>query len=167
MSPFQQNVVPLPRRTPVATVQGTLALDLGVADPPGPPALAPVPEAAPPATPARASGLEAWAYRFTQAAVEIAGGDRPVTQLLRWVSPTVYDNLARRAQLVRTAAVREPHARRIQQVRPQVASVHTWWLGPETVEVSARVRYGARSRAVAVRFERQAERWQAVALEFA
>ena len=56
---------------------------------------------------------------------------------------------------------------RIQQVRPQVESIHTCWIDDETAEVSARVRYGRRSRAVAVRFEQRAERWQAVALEFA
>ena len=55
----------------------------------------------------------------------------------------------------------------MQQVRPQVESVHTCWVDDEAVEVSARVRYGKRSRAVAVRFEQRSDRWQAVALEFA
>lgn len=163
MSPFHEKVVSLRRPTPLATVQGTLALDLGVETPPDPPALVPVPDG----ESRQRRRLESWAHRFTQAAVEIAGGDRPVTQLLRWTSPTVYEDLARRAQLVRTAVVREPHARRVQQVRPHVESVHTWWLDAGTAEVSARVRYGHRSRAVAIRFERHADRWQATALEFA
>lgn len=166
MSPFHEKVVPLRTPAPLATVQGTLALDLGggLDAPPGPPDLAAVTGAG---TPER-QRLESWAHRFTQAAVEIAGGDRPVSQLLRWASPAVYEDLARRAQLVRAAVLREgPSTRRVQQVRPQVASLHTCWVEADAAEVSARVRYGRRSRAVAVRFERRAGRWQAVALEFA
>jgi hypothetical protein len=114
----------------------------------------------------RAAGHGA-AHRYTQAAVEIAGGDRPVSQLVRWTVPDVYDDLARRAQLVRAAALREPSTVRVQHVRPQVESVRTCWVDDDVVEVSARVRYGHRSRAVAVRFEKRADRWQATALEFA
>ncbi len=164
MSPYHQKVVPLRHPEPLATVQGTLALDLG---------RGPEEPHEPPPGPALQLGmrerkrLEVWAHRFVQAAVEIAGGDRPVAQLLRWAVPTVYDDLARRAQLVRTAALRESSTVRLQQVRPQVESLHACWIDDEVVEVSARVRYGRRSRAVAVRFEQRADRWQAVALEFA
>lgn len=165
MSPFHEKVLPLRRPAPVATVQGTLALDLsGEPAPPDPPPLV----AVPPVDAPERQRLESWAHRFTQAAVEIAGGDRPVTQLLRWTTPAVYEDLARRAQLVRASVLREASCgRRLQAVRPQVASIHTCWVEAEAAEVSARVRYGHRSRAVAVRFERRADRWQAVALEFA
>ena len=164
MSPYHEKVVPLRRPEPLATVQGMLALDLGhgpeeLYDPPPTPVLH--------LEPREQQRFEAWAHRFTQAAVEIAGGDRPVSQVLRWTIPTVYEDLARRAQLVRSAALREVSSVRIQQVRPHVESVHTCWIDDETAEVSARVRYGRRSRAVAVRFEQRADRWQAVALEFA
>jgi len=164
MSPYHEKVVPL-RPEPVATVQGTLALDLGRGPEEfhEPPPLAPVLRL----ESRERQRLEVWAHRFTQAAVEIAGGDRPVSQLLRWAIPSVYADLARRAQLVRAAALRESAATRVQQVRPQVESIHTCWVGDEVAEVSARVRYGQRSRAVAVRFEQRSNRWQAVALEFA
>ncbi len=162
-SPYHQKVVPLRRPEPVAEVQGTLALDLGHGpeEPPEPPPLALVPAEAP-----ERARLEAWAHRYTQAAVEIAGGDRPVSQLLRWTTPRVYEDLARRAHLVRSAAMRVPTTR-VQQVRPQVESVRTCWLEEEVAEVCARVRYGRRCRAVALRFEKRADRWQATALEFA
>jgi hypothetical protein len=167
MSPYHQNVVALRRPAPLATVQGTLALDLGAGGP-GEPAEPPPMTLVSSAQTDERQRLEAWAHRFTQAAVEIAGGDRPVAQLLRWVSPRVYEDLARRAQLVRAAVAREPvSSRRVQQVRPQIASLHTCWVDDATAEVSARVRYGRRSRAVAVRFEHRGGRWQAVALEFA
>lgn len=164
MSLYHELVVPL-RPEPIASVQGTLALDLGRAPDEvlDPPPLAAVLRL----EPRERKRLEAWAFRFTQAAVEIAGGDRPVTQLLRWVTPDVYEDLARRGTLVRAAAFRDGSTGRIQQVRPQVESVHTCWIDHEIAEVSARVRYGRRSRAVAVRFERRADRWQATALEFA
>ncbi len=164
MSPYHPKVVPLRATAPLASVQGTLALDLGhgIEDSHDPPPLAVVAPAG-----GERERLEAWAHRYTQAAVEIAGGDRPVSQLLRWTVPTVYEDLARRAQLVRAAALRERSPARVQQVRPQVESVRTCWLDDEVAEVSARVRYGRRSRAVAVRFEKRAQRWQATAIEFA
>ncbi|HYH34537.1 MAG TPA: Rv3235 family protein [Nocardioides sp.] len=164
MSPFHERVVPLPRPVPVASVQGTLALDLGRhPDDAWPPPLATVHAL----ERRERRRLEGWAHRFAQAAVEIAGGDRPVSQLLRWAAPDVYEDLARRAQLVRAAAAREAHGGRVQQVRPQVESLHTCWVDEGTAEVSVRVRYGRRSRAVAIRFEHRAGRWLAVALEFA
>lgn len=161
--PYHHRVVPLGPPTPIATVQGTLALDLaGTPETYGPP-LAAVPDLSGP----ERGELEAWAPRFAQAAVEIAGGDRPVTQLLRWTSAQVYEDLGRRAQVVRSAVLRDSSTVRVQQVRPLVESVHTCWLGEDAAEVSARVRYGRRSRALAVRFEQRSGRWLAVAVEFA
>ncbi len=160
--PFHDRVVPLRRPTPLASVQGTLALSLGGASEPYEPPLTAVPDLTGP----ERHELEAWAPRFAQAAVEIAGGDRPVSQLLRWASPEVYDDLGRRAQVVRSAVLRDS-ATRVQQVRPLVESVHTCWLTQRAAEVSVRVRYGRRSRAVAMRFEQRKGRWLAVAVEFA
>jgi hypothetical protein len=161
---FHEKVVPLPRAAPVASVQGTLALDLAARpDDAWPPPLATVHSL----ERRERRQLEAWAHRFAQAAVEIAGGDRPVSQLLRWTTADVYQDLARRAQLVREAVAREPHTGRVQLVRPHVESVHPCWLSDDAVEVSVRARHGHRSRAVAIRFERRQARWLAVAMEFA
>ena len=149
-----------PIRVPVASVQGTLALDLSprhvppeLRTPTSRPAVADVV----PIDPAQRGRLEQWVHRFVQASVEIVGGDRPVSQLLRWTSATVYADLQRRAVLVA----------RVQPVRPQVASVHTTIVSAAVAEASARVRYGARSRAVALRFERRQDRWLCTAMEFA
>ena len=156
---------------PVATVQGTLALDLQPRfDPPDPvvaPSRHPVADVIAIEGPVR-RGLEQWAGRYVQAAVEIVGGDRPVTQLLRWSSREVYDNLDRRAQLVARAGRHQPGQGRVQPVRPRVVGVHTCFLSRGTVEISAHVRYGERSRAVAARFVRaRDDRWCCTALEFA
>jgi len=169
MSPFHEKVVPLHAGVPVASVQGTLALDLHPQH--DPPELSPAQ--------GRRSGdvvpidhrartrLEQWAHRYAQAAVEIVGGDRPVTQLLRWTVPRVYADLARRAQLVARAAGQQPGQGRVQAVRPQVVGVRTCFVERDAAEVSAHVRYGHRSRALALRFEVHDERWQCVAMEFA
>lgn len=157
---------------PVAEVQGTLALDLTPRREP--------PAVTPSATPGadvvpidlrRRRSMEAWTARFAQAAVEIVGGDRPVSQLLRWTSEQVYDELRRRAAVVGTAGGYVPGQGRVQPVRPRVAGVRTSFVATWTVEAAVRVRYGERSRAVAARFERlsdrRGERWVCTALEWA
>jgi uncharacterized protein DUF6459 len=146
-------------RAPVASVQGTLALDLS-------PRHAP-PELPDPVERHQRGRLEQWVHRYVQAAVEIVGGDRPASQLLRWTSGAVYADLHRRALLVARAGGHQPGVGRVQPVRPHVESVHTSLVGPAVAEASARVRYGARSRALALRFEKRGDRWLCTALEFA
>ncbi len=155
---FHENVVPLRLPMPVAATQGTLALDLQ-------------PRLEPPAPAAgdlrRRREVDAWAHRFVQAAVEIIGGDRPGTQLVRHSSREVYADLDRRAQLVARAGGHVPGVARVQPVRPRVLSVRSDFPVADVAEVSAHVRYGERSRAVAARFERRSTRWVCTALEFA
>ena len=162
-------VVPFRARVPVESTQGTLALDLQPRhDPPeldratGRPAgdVIPIDQGV-------RIQVEQWSRRYVQAAVEIVGGDRPVTQLLRWSSRRVYADLHRRAVLVSRAGQHRPGQGRVQPVRPQVQGVHTCFLSRQAVEVSVRVRYGRRSRAVAARFELRSGRWLCTALEFA
>ena len=165
------NLSPAPP-TPVASVQGTLALDLG------PRLDVPEPDLC------QGQGLgagvdvvrvdlvrrrrfEQHAARIGAALVEIVGGDRPVSQVLRWTTPEVYQDLARRAHLVAAAVGRRPGSGGIQSVRPQLVGVHTSFVSQTCAEVSLHVRYGQRSRAVAVRFELIRDRWQVSALEFA
>ena len=152
---------------PVATTQGTLAL-----------ALLPRSEPPLPAGGARTGAtvvaidhrqravIEEWTRRFVQAAVEIVGGDRPMSQLLRWTLPDVYDDLRRRTMLVARAGGHQPGLARVQPVRPRVLSVHTCFIRPDAVEASAHVKYGERSRALAARFERIEQRWLCAALDF-
>ena len=176
-----------PSRAPIASVQGTLALDLTPRQAPPEPVQASGPGGstgpfgAPgdggrawravadvvDVDPALRGRLEQWVRRFVQATVEIVGGDRPTSQLLRWTSSEVYADLHRRATLVARAGGHQPGVRRVQPVRPHVESVHTSLVSPSIAETTARVRYGARSRALAARFERRHGRWICTALEFA
>ncbi len=161
-----------PETVPMAHVQGALALDLT-------PLLEPPP--LPGRHPGRPGGdvvpietghrrrIEQWAHRYAQAAVEIVAGDRPVTQLVRWTAPGVYADLARRAQLVARAGGHQAGLGRAGQVvRPQVQGVRSCFVTDARVEVSIHVRHGARSRAIAARFELLGDgRWMCTALEFA
>ena len=169
MSPFHEGVVPLRTPVPVTSVQGTLALDLqprqdhpATPDLPGRPAgdVIPIDQAV-------RRQVEGWTRRYVQAATEIVGGDRPVTQLLRWSTREVYVDLQRRALLVARAGGHRPGQGRVQPVAPHVVGVRTCFVSARVVEASVHVRYGARSRALAARFELLGGRWQCSALEFA
>lgn len=160
---YADNVVILRVPVPLAETQGALAL-----------ALQPrvdVPNALSPASARSAGDLDAWAGRFVQAAVEIVGGDRPISQLARWTTRAVYVDLERRALLVARAGGHQPGVARVQPVRPRVHSVHACRISGRIVEVGVHVRYGERSRALACRFElrttRADTRWLCTALEFA
>ena len=166
---LEGQVYPFRRPVPVAAVQGALALDLypredvpDTPEPAGRVACDVVPIDA-----VRRRHFEQFARRIGAVVVEIVGGDRPVTQLRRWTSPRVYRDLAHRAFLVANAAGTQPGHGRLQPVRPHVVGSHVCFVSPEVAEVSLHVRYGARSRAVAARFELRRDRWQVTALEFA
>jgi len=168
-----EKVIPLPGRVPVAEVQGTLALELQPRH--EPPATLPSPRGANrpedadvvPIDRAQRRQVDGWVSRFGQAAVEIVGGDRPASQLLRWSSAEVYAELERRAQVVGRAGHHRPGYARVQPVRPKVVSVHSFFVNPLVVEASLHVRYGARSRALAARFEARGDRWICTALQWA
>jgi hypothetical protein len=134
----------IPRQAgPAPATQGSLALDTA------------------PEVDRHDTEIRAWAAQFAQAAVEVAGGERPAIQLLRWTGEQVYADLERRAALVIRA--RGQASRRI---RPQVRSVHACSPTPDSAEVSVHVRHGERSRALALRMERRRGRWQCVVLQF-
>ena len=163
-----------------AAVQGTLALAFvlpsGVpAVPSAPPVLTPPglhlvgpPEAdevldevefGPQPTPTAAlPEPRSWAGRFVQAVVEVMAGDRPASQLVRWTTLEVYDDVACRVT---------PRGRPGSPVPPRsvVRSVHVTEPADGVAEVAALVRRGLRCTAVALRFEGMDGRWQCTALE--
>jgi hypothetical protein len=145
---------PLP--VPMASVQGTLALDYGHG----------VRSAPSPDLRLVAGGraeLEAFSHRFARAVVEVLGGDRGPSQLLRWTSEPVYAALQHRAALL---AGTTPGDRRVRRLRSTVRSVHLFCPSPEAAEISVHVRHGERSRAIAARIELVDGRWCCTALQF-
>lgn len=161
-------VVPIHRPRPALSVQGALALDMTPrVDVPDVGDQAPAAESN--VMPRRdRSGLEVFVRRYVLAAAEIAIGDRPVAQLLRHTDHEVYQDLARRAQVVSAAAGTSLSAGRGRgAVRPTLVSARTTLIDADTVEASAHLRYGQRSRALAARFEKRQGRWQCTALQWA
>jgi hypothetical protein len=156
----------VPHAVRAPSVQGTLALDLD-AQPIGPAATPP-----PCRTPDVADrALRAWTVRFAQALVEVVGGLRPVSQLVRWTSREVFRDLERRTRLVQQAATTGPDvggdALPLRSTAlAQVHSVHVSRPSPQVAEVSVHVRHGRRSRALAMRLDLVQDRWVCTALEF-
>jgi hypothetical protein len=160
-------VIPLRAPTPLASVQGSLALDL-------------TPRPAPPrprlrstrtfdlvaVTASERRHVDAFVGRYLQAVVEIAAGDRPLAQVLRHTVPEVYDDLAGRARAVAAVSGGASATRGPNPARPVVIGVRTALIRSDAVEASAHVRYGRRSRAVAARFEVVRDRWQCVAISW-
>lgn len=112
------------------------------------------------------------------AAVEVLAGHRPLAQLARWLTPDVYDGLARRAVLtapgtrVLDAAAgahdlagdpTDPVPAGVAR-RPSVRRVRVHRVDAHTVESSVVVAHADRVRAVAVRLTRSTGRWRASAL---
>lgn len=155
------------------SLQGTLALDL---EPDlGPPW--PASEASNTVTagadvvtvpPGVRHDLHRWVVTFAQSCVEVIGGDRPVSQLLRWTTPEIHHELAYRAGVVARAGVHSAGRGRGRRpsVRPQVQTAHTCFLTEGVVEFCTRVKYGERNRCLAGRLEVVSGRWQCTALEF-
>ena len=151
-----------PGPVPLAAVQGTLALDLhGCGGMPATPDLRPTLNVVD-GNGRAVDEVQAWAARFAQAVVEVLGGDRPVTQLVRWTSKRVYADLGRRVRILGRTS---PVTQRLRTVRPQVRSVHVFHPTADTAEVSVHVRHGQRSRALAARLELDDGRWQCTALQ--
>lgn len=90
------------------------------------------------------------------AAVEALAGSRPVTQLVGWVTPTVYDALAERVPSGSPSGpVRRATVRRSRVCR----------LSSTVAEASVVVHDGSRVRAAALRLEVRRGRWRATALQ--
>jgi hypothetical protein len=95
-----------------------------------------------------------------QAVIEVTANERPVSQLARWTTPSVYAQLHK---LHRAAAV-EPRDAGSRPARQTVASVRVFQIASDAAEVAARVVAGRRSRAVAVRLDFRRGRWTCTAL---
>ncbi|WP_185995731.1 Rv3235 family protein [Nocardioides campestrisoli] len=168
-APSGATVTRLHARAPLAAVQGTLALDLApLLDPPVPGARPGLPGSdLVDVAPRQREALREWTNGYLQAVVEIVAGDRPASQLQHWTRRDVHQDLTRRAELVARAGGHVAgQGRRPGLARSQVVAVRLSFLSARTVEVAAHVRHGARSRAVAARFETFRGRWVCTALEF-
>lgn len=100
-----------------------------------------------------------WGARFAQAVVEVLVGVRTAAQLSRYTSLDVLHKLERWTGRLAAAPSGGP-AR-----RPRIASMHVCAPRDGVVEASAGVDTGVRRRAIALRFEGNANTWRCTALE--
>jgi hypothetical protein len=114
-----------------------------------------------PAEPDRATPVEdptQLCCAIVQAAVEALRGTRPLAQLVRWVTPEVYDGLSVRAALtVRVLGTTT--------TRPTIRRIRLCRLGDRAAEATVVVDDGERVRAVAIRLDERRGAWRATALE--
>lgn len=103
-----------------------------------------------------------WGGRLVQAMLEVDAGVRPVAQLRRWTSDTVYTRLRRRSHRSHFLQSRSPQT---QPGRVWVRSLRVCEPADGVAEVSAVVHQGSRIRAVAVRLEGTDGRWRCTAVE--
>ena len=97
--------------------------------------------------------VSAWASRFVPALVEVLSGDRPVSQLMRWTEREVYEEIRRRVE-------DQPRSSGPRQARAAVRSIHVCQPRPDAAEITAIVRAGRRTRALAVRLDAIEDRWR-------
>lgn len=96
-----------------------------------------------------------------RAAVEVLRGERPASQVARWVTPQVHDQLARRARLLRKRATEDARGARPVTVR----RVRTVRLGPGAAEATVVLEDSGRVRAAAARLEAHRGAWRVTVLE--
>lgn len=150
-------------RAGLGGVQGTLALAFHVGN--GVPAV-PIP-------PRRLGGgaralpgvgraeARRWAAMLVQGVVEAITGDRPLSQLARWTTLDVYEQLQWECRRTRGSA-----AGRAERVKARVSSVHVFEPTDEVAEVCATIRLTDRAQALALRMEAHGQAWRCTAITF-
>jgi hypothetical protein len=106
-----------------------------------------------------------WAGRLVQAMIEVVSGVRPVSQLVRWTTAPVYDELS--ARIARPIVSTGAGSRAIATTRfaEVVRSIRVSEPRDGIAEVCAIVQQGPRCRAIALRLEGIDGRWQCTALQ--
>ncbi|MCE0534845.1 Rv3235 family protein [Kineosporia rhizophila] len=102
-----------------------------------------------------------WAAAFIQAAMEVACGLRPSTQLVRWTTPDVHGALVRRGALTARAMRNSAGL----SVKPRLRALVLCSPRPGVCEVSAVIAEPQRVRAVAFRMEGLHGRWRVTELQ--
>ncbi|ROR73749.1 Rv3235 family protein [Bogoriella caseilytica] len=120
----------------------------------------PIPPA--PTSPATAAELPdpaPWAGTLVRNTVEVLQGLRPAGQLMRWLTPPLYDRVAHQA------APPERRPRHRLPRRATVRRVRVCEVSPGVVEAAVILHDGAHLRAAAVRLEARRTRWCVTALQ--
>lgn len=109
--------------------------------------------------------VRAIARSIAQASIEALAGTRPVHQLSRSLSPGCFTSLQHRAALTRIHAGSQKNQPSRLHRNPSVRSVRVCAITSDICEATLVVAEDLRSRAVAMRLERQNGLWRVTALE--
>ncbi|MGL4173757.1 MAG: Rv3235 family protein [Actinomycetota bacterium] len=101
-----------------------------------------------------------WSHGLVQILIEVLTGHRRITQLMRWTTTDVFDDL--RAKVLIPEKGKNDSTRRNQ---PRVLSIHVCEPTDSVAEVCAVARSQSRTRAIALRLEGADGRWLVTALE--
>ncbi|MFM1986111.1 MAG: hypothetical protein RIS18_328 [Actinomycetota bacterium] len=99
---------------------------------------------------------EAWTKQLATGIAEVLIGERPVFQLMRWVSFDVYQEIDRQ---IKTR--KELHAKRS---RPFVRSLRIENTSDKIIEATAVIQKGSRGRGMGLRLEAENDRWRCTQL---
>lgn len=102
-----------------------------------------------------------WTARMARAVIEAVAGERPATQLAKWTTREVFNQVSVRAQVAR----RHPAGKALAAPLRKVGSVRVCPVTPGVIEACAVVSGMTRARAVAMRFEAREDRWILTALQ--
>lgn len=99
---------------------------------------------------------KAWTKQLVTGIAEVLIGERPIFQLMRWVSFDVYLEIDKHIQ--------QRDNKNKQRVRPLIRSVHIDQTSENVVQAIAVIQKGKRGRGMGIRLEAEDDRWRCTEL---
>jgi len=99
---------------------------------------------------------KAWTKQLVTGFAEVLIGERPLFQLMRWVSFEVYLEIDRN--------IKQRDSKNKQRIRPLIRSVHIDQTSENVVEAIAVIQKGNRGRGMGIRLEAEVDRWRCTEL---
>lgn len=99
---------------------------------------------------------KAWTKQLVTGIAEVLIGERPIFQLMRWVSFEVYLEIDKNMKL------RDNTSK--QRVRPLIRSVHIDQTSENVIQAIAVIQKGNRGRGMGIRLEAEIDRWRCTEL---
>ena len=99
---------------------------------------------------------KAWTKQLVTGIAEVLIGERPIFQLMRWVSFDVYLEIDKN--------IKQRDNKSKQRIRPLIRSVHIDQTSENVVEAIAVIQKGKRGRGMGLRLEAEEDRWRCTEL---
>ncbi|MFM1826469.1 MAG: hypothetical protein RLZZ37_1104 [Actinomycetota bacterium] len=99
---------------------------------------------------------KAWTKQLVTGIAEVLIGERPIFQLMRWVSFDVYLEIDKN--------IKQRNNKNSQRIRPLIRSVHIDQTSENVVQAIAVIQKGKRGRGMGIRLEAEEDRWRCTEL---